>query len=67
MWAQSQVFFKNFAWNFQNTFFAEHISVAASWNYIIVSTLSYRGTQRLLNSFESTSFMLDTKSGENKP
>ena len=42
IWAQLQILLKNFAWNFQNTFFAEHISVAASWNYIIVSTLSFK-------------------------
>ena len=60
--AQLQILLKNFTWDFQNTFFAEHISVAASWNYIIVSTLSYRGTPKLWNTFESASFTLDTKS-----
>ena len=51
-----------FAWNLQNIFFSEHISVAASWNYVILSTLSFRGTPRFPNAFESASFMLDTKS-----
>ena len=32
---------KNFAWNLRNTFFAENISVVASWNYI-ASTLSFK-------------------------
>ena len=62
IWIQSQVLLKNFAWNFRNTFFAEHIWVAASWNYILVSTLSFRGTPRLWNTFESASFTLDNKS-----
>ena len=61
-WAQLQVFLKNLASNFQTTFFTEHISVAASWNYVIVSRLSSRGTQRLWNTFESASFTLSTKS-----
>ena len=34
-WAQSQLFLKNFAWNFQNTFFIEYIWVLASWDYIV--------------------------------
>ena len=34
-WAQSQLFLKNFAWNFQNTFFTEYSGVVASWNYIV--------------------------------
>ena len=42
IWAQLQILLKNAAWIFQNTFFAEHISVAASWNYVIVSTLSLK-------------------------
>ena len=36
--------------------------MAASWNYIIVIKLSFRGTPRLWNTFESASFTLDTKS-----
>ena len=42
MWAQLQILLNDFAWDFQNTFFAEHISVAASWNYIIVNTLFFK-------------------------
>ena len=42
IWAQLQILSKNFAWDFQKTFFAEHISVAASWNYFIISTLSFK-------------------------
>ena len=55
------MFLKNFAWNFENTFFAEHISVAASWNYTIVS-MFYRGIPRLWNIFECASITLHTKS-----
>ena len=38
-WAQSQLFLKNFAWNFQNRIFTEYIWVAVSWNYILTSVL----------------------------
>ena len=47
-WTQSQLFFKNFAWNFQNTFFREYIWVAASWNYIIVSSVLQRYSKTLI-------------------
>ena len=46
-WAQSQLFLKDFAWNFQNAFFAEHISVAAFWNHIIVRTVKQRYSKAL--------------------
>ena len=42
IWTQLQILLKNFLWNFQNTFFAEDISVFVSWIYIIVSTLSFK-------------------------
>ena len=62
MWAQSiKRAQSNLSWNFQNTFFVEHISVAVSWNYILVSTLPYRGSPRLWNTFESAYITLDAK------
>ena len=54
--------FEDFSSNFQNTFFAEHISAVSSWNYIIVSMLSFRGCPRLWNTFEFAFFTLDTNS-----
>ena len=46
----------------RTSFLQDTFSVAASWNYIIVSTLSYRGTPRLWNTFEFASVTLETKS-----
>ena len=53
--------FEEFCLKFQNTFCAKHFSVAVSWNYVIVSTLSLEGTPSLWNTFESASFALDTE------
>ena len=41
--------YRYFWGNFQNTLFAEHISVSASWNCIIVSTFSFK--IRLIQTF----------------
>ena len=62
-WAQSQVFLKNFSWSFQNIFFAEYISVAASWNYIIVSQ---RYSKTLMYIWTCFYYVRYKKSGENK-
>ena len=54
--------FEEFCSKFPEHLFEEHISVAVSSNYITVSALSFRGTPRLWNAFESVSFTLGTKS-----